>query len=385
MVESRQRMRELIYLCWQNLAEKSLTWLNPDSGERITLPIEQLKAKLPKKHVPIVLLLKGCDVNVLQAKLPEISAKQLSLALPGLLETQVASELQEIHLSLLKRSSEGENSQIAVVSKSLLFEHLEPLREYGIKIDYCLPDYLCLTTQKDWFILVDNYYERAYGIHPSLTGFSVDAHELSSILSCIKTQGTIDNDLYINETDKLSEFLISTPEYLPGNLLQGEFKLNHTQKTSNYYKLGVAACLFLACAIQLIGGLFHNRQLMGIEQQLNSELFALYKQVFPNSVTLNSPKILLQRELDKTITNHSQSDFFNLLTNFATKQNENVTLNGIQFQNNSLTVDLEAVDFSDVETLIATLKDSKISVKQQEAYSEGDKVKTKLVLSEHMA
>ena len=91
---------------------------------------------------PVVTLVPGSDLIFRRVSLPGKYSRQAAAALPYLLEEQIASDVDELHLVVL--AHQGNDVDLMAVDKAKMQEWLAWLQQAGLKTLQLLPDVLAL-------------------------------------------------------------------------------------------------------------------------------------------------------------------------------------------------------------------------------------------------
>ncbi|MDO6707483.1 type II secretion system protein GspL [Photobacterium sp. 1_MG-2023] len=91
---------------------------------------------------PVYLLVPGSDVLLSQVSIPSGSGRQLAQVLPYLLEEELAQDVDDLHIHMLKR--ESDKAHVAVVSHQRMEAWLAECESAGLTVRQVIPDCLCL-------------------------------------------------------------------------------------------------------------------------------------------------------------------------------------------------------------------------------------------------
>jgi general secretion pathway protein L len=106
-----------------------------------------------------------------------------------------------------------------------------------------------------------------------------------------------------------------------------------------------------------------NKQTQNVDEQIA----VIYRQFFPGSKQVISPKFRIMQLLKSNDT-EDQNHFWFLLNQFAkVTNNDQFTLEQIRYQNKSLSVTIISADFASLEKLENELKKLQLKVKQTQA------------------
>ncbi|MBV7263537.1 type II secretion system protein GspL [Photobacterium sp. WH77] len=91
---------------------------------------------------PVYLLVSGSDVLLSQVSIPSGSGRQLAQVLPYLLEEELAQDVDDLHIHMLKR--EADKADVAVVGHQRMQHWLSLCDDAGLAVRKIIPDCLCL-------------------------------------------------------------------------------------------------------------------------------------------------------------------------------------------------------------------------------------------------
>ncbi len=95
----------------------------------------------------VVVLLPSSDVLLREVTIPEGGARQFSSMLPFIMEDDLAQDVDDLHIAILKKNSK--RAQVAVIEHQMMNKWLEQLSNAGIHSKCFLPDVLALPFHKD--------------------------------------------------------------------------------------------------------------------------------------------------------------------------------------------------------------------------------------------
>lgn len=165
------------------------------------------------------------------------------------------------------------------------------------------------------------------------------------------------------------------------NLLQGEFYRDATKDNAKFwYKLsGVVLVLWLLSVITL-----NSLQLISLNKKIatvDAQIAVIYKEFFPDAQHVISPKFRITQLL-KSSANLQSGNIWILLDKLAPALREyQLTVQQFRFQNQTLSITLNAKDFDILENLQSRLKKDGVKVAQTQASSQDNQVLATLELT----
>jgi general secretion pathway protein L len=357
-------------------------------------------------HLEVSLIVPGTDVLLLEMTMPKTSRSQLEKALPYALEEQLIEDLDDLHFVASKQDDDG-NLHVLIVRKALLSMWITRCTELGLYPKIAIPDYLALAPLQDaWHLYLDN--EQAILRQQWLGGLTIEQTQLHEILSLnLAEQQELGQQTIVIDYDDANEHFdteslsnlnldinfanehyfcmemfakgLTTPPAL--NLLTGDYLLHKRKdRKSMLWKwvlILIAAWVATWFATELTTYfVFHSRL-----NTVNQQVTALYKKAFPQAQSVVSPRIRIERALKGTQA--AGGVFLTLLTQVGQQikqQNANVTIENLNFRNNTLILAVNADNFQTLATLSNSLQAQGLSVQQQNASTQGKTVSAQLVI-----
>lgn len=397
-------------IIWLQDAEiNSIQWLILNSsGELINGPHTGVLADLSSLsgQYQVIVLVPSTVVSLSQVKLPHTQRKYVAQAALYALEEYLAEDIQELHIALADSHFDG-NTAVAIISRELLTQWLQQLETVAIIPTIMLPDVLAISLHANsWSILL---LENSALVRINHTqGFAVEEENLRKLLE-LKLSKMVDKPgaleiqgSTVNMSDDFSEFKIPvhyqqyTPATLlmnfareisvkaPINLLQGDFRVKHQMVAwkKTWRITGIVASLWLMISIvcysfQYIG---LNIQQSHLQQKISAQYFALY----PQATTLVSPRSRMEQELNQLHSAAHSNAFLHLLATAGSvfQLTPAVTMQGLEFSNQELTVSIITTDFKTLQKVTNALSSKGLLVKTIDASSDGKNVTAKLQISE---
>lgn len=101
----------------------------------------------------VSVLLPGSDVLLLEVTIPEGAARQFPSMLPFIVEDDLAQDVDDLHIVILKKTNK--TAQVAIVEHQKMVNWVEQLSEAGIQTKRFLPDVLALPFHQDGTTMVE--------------------------------------------------------------------------------------------------------------------------------------------------------------------------------------------------------------------------------------
>lgn len=293
-------------------------------------------------HRPVYVLVPGCDVIFRELTLPGRLNSQAMRALPFMLEDDIASDAEQLHITVL--AQQGQQIQIAAVEQNQMQQWLSWLTEAGLAAQQLLPDVLALPQPEaeQWSLL--QLGEQWLVRQSAWQGSVVDSHWFPSWITCYP-QIPVLHSYTPPPADIPAEWQVSLcelpmqllAEQIPTqriNLLQGAFrKVSPWKKQWARWRLpavlaGVLLLLFVAN--QGIEYLKLRQQ----QQQLQQQMTSLYRQMFPEEKRVVNPRAQLKQHLEDLQLVPVTDSFLSQLALLAPllQKTQDVTLQQLRFE-----------------------------------------------------
>lgn len=101
----------------------------------------------------VSVLLPGSDVLLREVTIPEGAARQFPSMLPFIVEDDLAQDVDDLHIVILKKTNK--TAQVAIVEHQKMVNWVEQLSEAGIQTKRFLPDVLALPFHQDGTTMVE--------------------------------------------------------------------------------------------------------------------------------------------------------------------------------------------------------------------------------------
>ncbi len=336
-------------------------WVQTDHNHQIIASAyQQVSLALAKlqDHTTIVFLVPTTDVTLLSAKIPRMNRAQLSRALPYAIEDQLCEDIEQLHFAAGHWQSDGETLALAVVAQAKMQEWLALCAAAEIMPDIIMPDVLALpyspeqwTCQKEHNLLL-----LRTGLQ---SGLAIEIEQAPLIFNQLSID---EKKLHTTSQPLVLHALTNSNHNI--NLLQGPYKSTHKKwrVTSAWHftiKLAIAALILFILAE--IAGYFA----MKIENdRLQQQITVDTQQLLPGEALDNLAKPRLEREL-RLLTKVGQGNEFLESINIiaaSLAHNTAITLTQIIYQNNLMTLQVQATHPQAIKNWLLDLRTKKITI-----------------------
>lgn len=272
---------------------------------------------------PVVTLVPGSDLIFRRVSLPGKYSRQAAAALPYLLEEQIASDVDELHLVVL--GHEGHEVDLMAVDKEKMQTWLGWLEAAGLKSQQLLPDVLALPQAADGWSALQLGKEWLLRQGPC-QGIVADEPLLAMLLAVEAEPVTIHSHTPVPPIPT-ANWQVADPE-LPmlllakgalncqANLLQGPYRpqTEYSRYWLQWRKVAVVAGLLLLVALTQRG--VHLYQLAEQDKALKAEIRQVYTRIFPGETRIVNVRSQMAQHL-KLLGQTPQDGVLLLLTELA--------------------------------------------------------------------
>ncbi|WP_309266098.1 GspL family type II secretion system protein ExeL [Aeromonas salmonicida] len=272
---------------------------------------------------PVVTLVPGSDLIFRRVSLPGKYSRQAAAALPYLLEEQIASDVDELHLVVL--GHEGHEVDLMAVDKEKMQIWLGWLQQAGLKSQQLLPDVLALPPAADGWSALQLGKEWLLRQGPC-QGIVADESLLAMLLAAEAEPVTTHSHTPLPAIPT-ANWLAADPE-LPmlllakgalncqANLLQGPYRpqTEYSRYWLQWRKVAVVAGLLLLVALTQRG--VHLYQLAEQDKALKAEIRQVYTRIFPGETRIVNVRSQMAQHL-KLLGQTPQDGVLLLLTELA--------------------------------------------------------------------
>ncbi len=358
----------------------------------------------------VVIFVPGQDALLTEARVPTRNRKQLLKAIPYALEEQLADDADELHFALGKSFRAGE-IPVAVVARHRMESWLNLLTDAGLLTAALVPETLAVPLREagKWGVLVlpDTTLVRT----SAQTGFTSDNRNAALLLrstveerkddppsgimvmECNAKDRSLDPpDLDILGLDTESPGERKHPlawlatgynEQSAINLLQGTFSTQESLTRQWRPWLPVAALLVVWLSLHAGARYLDYRQLQAESLELKARITGIYRETFPDTRKIVNPRVQMQQRLT-TLRGDSGADGSDFLYLLATSgqllhQTTGLAMQGINYRNETLNLDLEVGDLQVLDKLKRNLVSrTGLKVEIQSATAKDNRVRSRL-------
>lgn len=218
---------------------------------------------------------------------------------------------------------------------------------------------------------------RVRGTQSTVTKREITTNLLNSLPVIIEQQ---------NETVTLLQNMAkqAAQENLTISLLQNEFAQEH--HLSPVKKTWLFAGGMLATAL-IIGFLSTIVQFIMLKRQdnvLQTQIAALYKQVYPESSTVVAPQVRMERTLKDLQANQSGGGYLGLLVSIGQvfKQLPAIQVNTLRYQDNKLVLEVQANNFNVLDLALNMLNKTGVMATQDQGATKDNLVTARFTIQE---
>lgn len=293
-------------------------------------------------HRPVYVLIPGCDVILRELTLPGRLNNQTMRALPFMLEDDIASDAEQLHITVL--AQQGQQIHIAAIEQTQMQQWLSWLTDAGLTAQQFLPDVLALPQPEEgqWSLL--QLGEQWLVRQSAWQGSVVDSDWFPDWLNCSQQHPAL-RSYTPPPADSPAEWQVSLcelpmqllAEQLPAqriNLLQGAFrKVSPWKKQWARWRLTatlIGVLLLLFVANQSIEYMKLRQQ----QQQLQQQMVSLYRQMFPEEKRVVNPRVQLNQHLQALQLSPVSTSFLGQLALLAPllQKTQGVELQQLRFE-----------------------------------------------------
>lgn len=406
-------MSNRLYLRFIDSTYQLLSWITVDNNGLSDEPTQGTPEEIAKIAAgrQITLLAPAADILLIQPSLPTQNRQRLLQAAPFALENQIASDIDLQHFTI-GRQNDDSSVPVAIVSKQKIESWLNQLEAAGIRPQAIYPETLCLPCKEsEWTLLVDE--ERALLRNGQFSGLTLDFENVSQTLERLLVQSDemqpkclnllctsqqvedqlkeplskLVDELVTRLTDRdplplLAENCIPTANL---NLLHGPYQQNsHSQIIWRSWYPTFAVALLLVI-LSFASGLHELNRLEKQHLALSLQIEQLFKKSLPESKKMVNPKAQMSQKLQALQSSAGSSSGFLKLVNLtgkATNAQSQSTIDGLNFRQGELNVQLTIKDLQMLELLKKRLEKSQLTVNIRSANAQKGSVKAHLQIGE---
>lgn len=360
---------------------------------------EQLTKLAANKKVIVVV--PAFDVLLTSVNLPKMARARLLKAIPFALEDELINDIEELHFAI---SEKREIPQpVLVVAKDKLKEWIGILEDIGIKADVMVPISLAIPYEEN-ALSVAIIDKLAVIRQSQWKGFACEKHNLNHLLKAAIADSEIKPEKinyyhYGDERDPAFASDIACYEYEARedafiadisktltafdtiNLLQKDFlPKNQTSRMNRSLIYVNAGILSLGLIIFAIFPFVSAGILKHYQAQLNDKIVAIYKKNFPNASSVIAPKERMESKLRSFLNDAPKDQLLLMLAHIGEGLNQvtDAKIKRLDYQNNQVNLNITALTSEDFNKFTNTLSQNGLSVHQQNAILDGERVNANL-------
>ena len=357
-------MSEAIYVLYNYFSEEKLYFLI-NNNETIELKENELeKFSNVKKNIFLISDL----FDSLEVDLPETNLTNQKKAIPFLIQDSLLDDVNnyswllnaddEILLLTNKEKLNNLINKIDLYSTS----SLSPIEASFDKDNLIIiDDKVILSLQNQWYWSgsLEVFCNQLPFLEEKLKDKMIESHCLGKIPEELIDKNFLKFSLYENIQ---SLWTANLPSLKQGfNILKGEFepKINWVQKIKDlkFYIYSVVAIY----SIFLVSNLIQISSLSILNYQLNNQLSEVFKSKFPNETIENDLISQVNNLVNLDSYSKKNLDSLRLLSNEIALM-ENLSLISINSDSNKITIEVEAVDYDQLEELVKLMSTMNIDL-----------------------
>ena len=357
-------MSEAIYVLYNYFSDEKLYFLI-NNNETIELKENELeKFSNVKKNIFLISDL----FDSLEVDLPETNLTNQKKAIPFLIQDSLLDDVNnyswllnaddEILLLTYKEKLNNLINKIDLYSTS----SLSPIEASFDKDNLIIiDDKVILSLQNQWYWAgsLEVFCNQLPFLEEKLKDKMIESHCLGKIPEELIDKNFLKFSLYENIQ---SLWTANLPSLKQGfNILKGEFepKINWVQKIKDlkFYIYSVVAIY----SIFLVSNLIQISSLSILNYQLNNQLSEVFKSKFPNETIENDLISQVNNLVNLDSYSKKNLDSLRLLSNEIALM-ENLSLISINSDSNKITIEVEAVDYDQLEELVKLMSTMNIDL-----------------------
>jgi type II secretory pathway component PulL len=360
------------------------------------------------KGVHTTLIIPGQLVTHRTLTLPKTSNSQLKKALPFALADDVMTDISLLHFVLQPQKKNGEVG-VFIIEKTLLKTLLERALALGVFVDRALPDYECIPPLDNaWHLYAEGQSLHVRFAESGLTvANNLAENTLKVLLSNEENKpaslyvdyddGQEDIDLsyladkgividYATTDTRAMDLFVNNLQKNKGqlNLLQDEFYPKKTTLAYVRFLRLFFILIFSWIGIALVMQGIHVFRLSRAVSQNQITINALTASLAQGNNTVSDPRAFVQKQLQAITQDNQRTELLNWLYYVSTALaplNDKVSIDNFTYNNHRLTLSLSASDFTVLGNMKNSLTQAGLLVTQDNASTEGDKVKARLIIT----
>lgn len=415
-------MAEILYIRLGSQAQDEISWLVFNSAEQeiiasgVLSNAEQLTELTAKAQQRVVnIFVPGSDVLLKRIALPTKSQRSMRAAVPYMLEDELAQDVDELFFAYADNVADDENNCfVAIVESAQMQLWLGWLAKAKIKIKTLQSEVLampykqgewsaialhssnnvvnqivlrqgewqgCTLDNQAWQFTVEHIFSTPKHSNNSQEEIENDAVTLNAYSELPNIVGTSSHIKVIKAEEELPLALLAQHcQRKPFNLLQGEFKV--TEKRSLVLTNWLWAAGLALCAVLVNVG-YKSAQLWQLstqQAQVEEQIIARYKKVFPRTkrVRIGTIKSQLNKKIAQLGGVSDSSGFLAMLSKVqpAFTQVPQLKPESLKFDGKRQELRLQAIanDYQHFEQFKAALNNANLAVKQGAQKNQGEQI-----------
>lgn len=355
------------------------------------------------------LIVPGYDVLLTHLPAPQrLRRKQFSQSVPFILEEKLGEDIETLHF-VTAQNRDKDKWPVAVVKKLLIDKWLELVTPLSARLTAIVPDYLLLPHLHDHWII---WFEEKHALvrMGECNGFCVESDMLFDVMHAYIADESTEKPsvikfLNFKLPNKLDEIALAphniTVQYdeisteedltkaafsiknLPLNLLQGPYEVKRRNDKNILFSVLAGFLMTLLVGVFIGSNLIHyysyKHQLVTINQKLEN----MKSDIYPAAVSTSELRQVMQNELTTLRKLQQQNQFLSLLllTGEHLKNRDQIKIEGVEYRNQTLFVNLQLKSFETLDQLSKSLQGKGLVVKRESAHTEKDAVKARIIIS----
>jgi general secretion pathway protein L len=420
-------MAEKLYIRLGSNAQSTVQWLIFNETEEgiiasgeLAQASELIQLTDKAKHRETVTFVPTSDLVLKSLKVPSKSVKAMRLAVPYMLEDELAQDVEELFFAYsdINVSNSDDNCFVTIVEHVQLKIWQSWLIDAGIHCKKILPDVLAMPQPSDentasaivlgeqvlvrsgqWqgsAVDINTWTLISQSLAKNISNDNDDSTKAKSDSITDEQQSTYTLDAYSTLPESSTDITInSMPEELPlallaatfsqnktqkFNLLQGEFKIKEQRSpaiTSWFWAAGIAAvALLLNVGIKRV----ELYQLDNQQAQLEQQIVTIYKKAFPQTkrVRISTIRSQLKQKLAEVGGGNAESGFLTMLSQIqpALAAVPEIKPQTLKFEGKRSEIRMQALasDYQYFDKLKVALEGNELAVSQGAQNNQGEQI-----------
>ncbi|MEH2921074.1 type II secretion system protein GspL [Samsonia erythrinae] len=292
-------------------------------------------------------LVPTAEVTFYSLTLPRQARRQLAQVVPFMLEEQLATEIETLHVAALE--IQGDEGTVAVVEKSRMRRWLAQCEALAIRIDTLVPDACVLPKHKDgWSALQhdDMWLFRQPTGHAMAaeSSWCADLLTASMPLPAIYSYSPVPAEGALAQFDWQPQpethlFTLAVTAALPASadLRQGDYAQENTWRNALLPWRGVGIALAGYLLLVAVEAGWSHYQLYQQAEHWRQESVRVYRQIFPSETNVVNPRVQMQQHLQRASAGNGTKGLLARLTPLQKliAQNGGVKIQSLSYEGSS--------------------------------------------------